>query len=218
MRKLVVLIVIAVSVLLLVPAAASASTPTLKSLAKSLAALQKTRRARPPRSSRCRARSSRCRARVRQETSTIAGLQTTVAGQATTIASLQGTSITSQRQLHRRRGTIAGQAGTIAGLQTVVGADASHGLQKSVADIAANPALTLSWLPTYLTLDSNAENGVAARTSSSRAPTCNVHVAAVARLGPRPRRGGALGLQQPRGDNNFTSGFVVGKLSSSAGT
>ena len=38
MRKLVVLLVIAVSVALLVPAAASASTPTLKSLA----ALQKT--------------------------------------------------------------------------------------------------------------------------------------------------------------------------------
>ena len=42
----------------------------------------------------------------------------------------------------------------------MVGADASHGLRKSVATIAANPALTLSWLPTYLSLDESAENGV----------------------------------------------------------
>ena len=42
MRKPVVLVLVAVSVLLLIPAAASASTPTLRSLARSLAAVQKT--------------------------------------------------------------------------------------------------------------------------------------------------------------------------------
>jgi hypothetical protein len=42
MRKLVVLVLVALGMLLLMPAAASASTPTLRSLAKSLTALQKT--------------------------------------------------------------------------------------------------------------------------------------------------------------------------------
>ena len=41
MRKLVVLVLLALSLLLLTPAVASASTPTLKSLAKAVAALQK---------------------------------------------------------------------------------------------------------------------------------------------------------------------------------
>ena len=41
MRKLVVLILVVLGLLLLVPAAASASAPTLNSLAKSLKALQK---------------------------------------------------------------------------------------------------------------------------------------------------------------------------------
>jgi hypothetical protein len=42
MRKLVVLVLVALGMLLLIPAAASASTPTLRSLARSLAAVQKT--------------------------------------------------------------------------------------------------------------------------------------------------------------------------------
>ncbi len=42
MRKLVVLVLVGLGVLLLIPAAASASTPTLRSLARSLAAVQKT--------------------------------------------------------------------------------------------------------------------------------------------------------------------------------
>jgi hypothetical protein len=42
MRKFVVLVLVALGMLLLIPAAASASTPTLRSLARSLAAVQKT--------------------------------------------------------------------------------------------------------------------------------------------------------------------------------
>ena len=78
--------------------------------------------------------------------SSITALQGKVTSQATTITSLQG--------------TVTSQASAIATLQAVVGADASHGLRKSVAAIAADPVLTLSWLPTYLSLDKNAENGV----------------------------------------------------------
>ena len=111
MRKLVVLVLIALGVLLVTPAVASASTPTLKSLAKAVKALQKTEKS-----------------------------------QAAAITSLKG--------------TVTSQAGTISSLQIVVGADVSHGLRKSVATIAANPALTLSWLPSYLSLDKNAINGV----------------------------------------------------------
>jgi uncharacterized protein YlxW (UPF0749 family) len=86
MKKLVVLIIVTLGLVLLAPASASASTPTLKRLAKSVVSLQKQ----------------------------VKTLKAKVAAQATTIASLQ-----------------------------------------------SNPALTLSWLPTYLSLDTNAENGVA---------------------------------------------------------
>jgi hypothetical protein len=50
----------------------------------------------------------------------------------------------------------------MAGWQSVVGADASHGLQKCVGDITANPVLALSRLPTYPSLNTHAKNGVAA--------------------------------------------------------
>ena len=86
MRKLVVLIIVALGLVLLVPAAASASTLTLKSLAAKVAGLQKQ----------------------------VKSLKATVTAQASTISSLQ-----------------------------------------------SNPVLTLSWLPTYLSLDTNAEHGVA---------------------------------------------------------
>jgi hypothetical protein len=125
MKKLIVMLALASCCLLLTPALASASKPTLKGLAKSLAALQKK-----------------------------------VNTQATTIASLKG--------------TVATEASTITALQGVVGADSTHGLQKSVADIAASPALTLSWLPTYLTLDTSAENGVKAPNIVFKG--ANVHV------------------------------------------
>ncbi len=72
------------------------------------------------------------------------------------------------------QGTVSTQATTIATLQSVVGADNSHGLQKGVADIAANPALALSWLPTYLSLDMSAENGVVAPNIVFKG--CNLHV------------------------------------------
>jgi uncharacterized coiled-coil protein SlyX len=166
MRRLV-LIVIALTVLLLVPAAASASTPTLKSLAKSLAALQKTQKSQA-------ATIKSLQGKGASGTSTIAALQSTVAGQAATIASLQGTVTSQASTIAGLQSTVTSQTDTIVGLQTVVGADTSHGLRKSVADIAANPALTLSWLPTYLSLDSNAENGVAGPNVVFQA--CNVHV------------------------------------------
>jgi hypothetical protein len=86
MRKLVVLILIALSGLLLMPAAASASTPTLKSLARTVASLQKQ--------------------------------VTTLKAQVTSLQS-----------------TATSQAGTLAGLRSVVGADASHGLQLAVSDL-----------------------------------------------------------------------------------
>lgn len=113
MRKLIVLILVAAGLLLLTPAVASASTLTLKGLAKTVAALQKTEKS-----------------------------------QASAIKSLQD--------------KVTSQAATIATLQSVVGASAADGLQKSVATIAANPVLTLSWLPTYLSLDTSAENGLGA--------------------------------------------------------
>lgn len=99
MKKLVVLIIVALGLVLLAPASASASTPTLKSLAKSVVSLQKQ----------------------------VKSLKAKVAAQATTISSLQ-----------------------------------------------SNPALTLSWLPTYLSLDTNAENGVAGPNITFAG--CNVHV------------------------------------------
>ena len=132
MRKLVVLILVALGVLLVTPAVASASTPTLKSLAKSFKALQKQVKT--------------LNATVKAADTKIVILQTTVGTQASSITALQG--------------KVTSQASTITTLQSVVGADASHGLRKSVADIAANPALTLSWLPSYLSLDTNGENGV----------------------------------------------------------
>ena len=118
MRKLAILLLVALGVLLVTPAVASASTPSLKSLSKTVKALQKSEKS-----------------------------------QAAAIKSLQSKVTTLQ-------GTVSSQAGTIATLQSVVGADSAHGLRKSVATIAANPVLTLSWLPTYLSLDKNAENGV----------------------------------------------------------
>jgi hypothetical protein len=139
MRKLVVLVFLAVTLLLVAPAVASASTPTLKSLAKSLAALQKT---------------------VKSQTASIHALQSKSSSQAATIAAL--------------RSTVATQASTISSLQGVVGTDASHGLRKSVADIAGNPVMTLSWLPTYVTLDSGSVDGVAGPNVTFSG--CNVHV------------------------------------------
>ena len=132
MRKLVVLVMLALGLLLLTPAVSSASTPTLKSLAKSFKALQKQVKT--------------LNATVKAADGKIVSLQTTVGTQASAIATLQG--------------KVTTQASAITTLQSVVGADASHGLRKSVADIAANPALGLSWLPTYLSLDKNAINGV----------------------------------------------------------
>ena len=132
MKKPIVALALALCCLLLAPALASASTPTLKSLAKTVKALQKT---------------------VKSETAAIASQGSTIAALTTDLTSATQTIATQAT-------TITNLQGTIGSLQTIVGADASHGLQKSVADIAANPALTLSWLPTYLSLDTTAENGV----------------------------------------------------------
>jgi hypothetical protein len=126
MRRFVVLALLVVAGVMLVPAGAGA-TPTLKSLAKSLTALQKT---------------------VKSQTASIKDLRAKTSTQAATISTLQS--------------TVTTQAATIAALQSVVGVTPSEGLRKGLADIAANPALSLSWLPTYLTLDNAVENGVMA--------------------------------------------------------
>ena len=128
MRKLVVLISVALGLLLLTPAAASASTLSLKSLAKTVTALQKQ--------------------------------VSTLKAQVTTL-----------------RGTVTTQAATIAGLQSVVGADASHGLQLAVSDLQSNlsslsttvagqtttltNAADVLALEPYVTVSSSAINGVA---------------------------------------------------------
>ena len=91
-----------------------------------------------------------------------------------TLKSLAKTVASLQKQVKSLKATVTTQASTISTLQSVVGADASHGLQKSVADIAANPVLTLSWLPTYLSLDMSAENGVTGPNVVFQG--CNLHV------------------------------------------
>jgi hypothetical protein len=106
MRKLVVLVLVALGLLLITPAMASASTPTLKSLARSLAALQKT---------------------VKSQKASIAGLKKSLSSANAKIATIQ-----------------------------------------------ANKALTLSWLPAYLSLDTKPENGVAGPNVVLRG--CNLHV------------------------------------------
>ncbi len=132
MRRSFVFVLLLIAAAMLMPASASASTPTLKSLAKSLVALQKQ----------------------------VKTLQATVTAQKGTIADLKS--------------TVTSQAGTISSLQSVVGATASDGLRKSVADIVANPVLTLSWLPDYLSLDNNTENGLAGPNLTLAG--CNLHV------------------------------------------
>ena len=141
MKKLLLTVLVFALVLLTATATASAKTPTIKSLAKSLAALQKA---------------------VKSQATTISTLTTQLTQARSDITTLQNAPATgiSQAQFDALGATVAGHSAALAGLTSVVGADSSHGLQKSVADIAANPALTLSWLPTYLTLDASAENGV----------------------------------------------------------
>lgn len=107
MRKLVVAAVLSLCCLLLAPALASASTPTLSSLAKSLAALQKT---------------------VKSQGATITSLKKSLASATAKIATVQ-----------------------------------------------ANKVLTLSWLPTYLSLDKNIENGVAAPNIVFHGANLHVH-------------------------------------------
>ena len=90
----------------------------------------------------------------------MAALQKTVKSQTASIKALQSKAATQTGTIATLQSTVTSQASTISALQGVVGATAADGLRKSVADIAANPALTLSWLPTYLSLDSSAINGV----------------------------------------------------------
>ena len=96
MRKLVVLIFVALGVLLVTPAVASASTPTLKSLAKAVKALQKTEKS---------------------QAAAITSLKNTVASQASKITSLQGSvgSLTNQ---------LAGFTTAITDLQNTLKGDA----------------------------------------------------------------------------------------------
>jgi hypothetical protein len=161
MRKLVALVGVALGLLLLVPAAASASTPTLKSLAKTVAALK---------------------AKVTTQGMTITSLQATVTSQATTISTLQ-----------------------------------------------SNPVLTLSWLPTYLSRNTNAINGVSGPNVVFKG--CNLQIKSATSESdttgtgnlivgwddlpegtlPVPFRSGSNNLVCGEG-NNFTSygGFVAG--------
>jgi hypothetical protein len=137
MKKLIVMLALVLCCLLLTPALASASRPTLKSLAKSLAALQ---------------------TKVKGQATSIASLKSDLGSAKQTIAT-QGTALTTlSTQLTQARADIttlqnappsgvsqtvfdalAAQVTTAQGdigtLQSVVGADSSHGLQKSVADL-----------------------------------------------------------------------------------
>jgi hypothetical protein len=92
MKKLIVMLTLALCCLLLIPALASASTPTVKSLAKSLAALQK---------------------KVNAQAKTLTSLSTKLTADEGTIAS-QGTTIASlSSQLTSDEATIASQATTL---------------------------------------------------------------------------------------------------------
>jgi hypothetical protein len=128
MKKLIVMLALALCCLLLTPAMASASRPTLKSLAKSLAALQ---------------------AKVKGQATSIASLKSDLGSAKQTIAT-QGTALTTlstqltqaladittlQTSVSGLGTTVAGHTTSLAGLTSVVGADASHGLQKGVADL-----------------------------------------------------------------------------------
>jgi uncharacterized coiled-coil protein SlyX len=92
MRKFVVLVVVALGLLLLAPTAASASTPSLKSLAKAVKALQKTERS---------------------QAATIKSLKSKVATQASAITSLQGKVTTQASKITGLQTTVAGQATTL---------------------------------------------------------------------------------------------------------
>ena len=92
MRKFVVLVVVALGLALLAPAAASASTPSLKSLAKAIKALQKTERS---------------------QAAAIKSLKSKVAKQASTITSLQGKVTTQASKITGLQTTVAGQATTL---------------------------------------------------------------------------------------------------------
>jgi uncharacterized coiled-coil protein SlyX len=91
MKKLMLVAVLALTSVLLLPSVASAKTPTLKSLAKTVAALQK---------------------KVNAQATTINGLRSTTASQATTITSLSN-DLTSAKQTIATQGTtlttLAGQ-------------------------------------------------------------------------------------------------------------
>jgi uncharacterized coiled-coil protein SlyX len=190
MRKLVVLILIALGVLLVTPAVASASTPTLKSLAKAVKALQKTEKSQAAAISSLSSSLTAAKQTIATQGSTLATLTAELAQARKDITTLQnappsGVSqadfdalaakvTTAQGNITSLQGTSTSQGSAIAGLTSVVGADASHGLQKSVGDIAANPVLGLSWLPTYLSYTTNPINGVAGPNLVFQG--CNVHV------------------------------------------
>ena len=139
MRKLVVLVLDAVGVLLLAPAVASASTPTLKSLAKSLAALQK--------------RVNSLQGTVKAANGKILTLQ----GRATT---LQGKVAKQASAITTLQSKLTSQATTIATLQSVVGADASHCLRLAVFNLQGGLAGLTNTVSGHTTSITNLQNSV----------------------------------------------------------
>ncbi|MGD0997841.1 MAG: hypothetical protein ABR941_05920 [Thermoleophilia bacterium] len=104
MRKLVALVLVALGVLLLTPAVASASTPTLKSLAKIVKALKKTEKSQA-------AAIKSLKTKVAAQASTIADLQSVVGGDASHGLQLAVSDL--QINLANLSTTVAGQATTL---------------------------------------------------------------------------------------------------------
>jgi hypothetical protein len=107
MKKLMLAVLVCSLVLLAFTATASAGTPSLKSLAKTVAALQK---------------------RVNSLSSNLTAAKATIAGQGVTI-SAQGATISSLST------DLTSAEATITGLQSIVGVDVSHGLRLDVANL-----------------------------------------------------------------------------------
>ena len=137
MRKLVVLVVIALGLLLLIPAVASASTPTLKSLAKSLAALQKTVRHQATAITTLNRDLASAKQATATQGSTLATMSGELAQARADIAALQNTppSGVSQTDFDALAAKVTAAQSDIGGLQSVIGADSSHGLQLAVANL-----------------------------------------------------------------------------------
>jgi trimeric autotransporter adhesin len=157
MKKLLLAALVCTFVLLAVATTADAKTVTLKSLAKTVAALQK---------------------KVNAQAATIVSLRGTVADQGTTISSQGATIATLSSKLNSDEGTIAAQGTTISSQGATI-ATLSSKLNSDEATIAAqgttlsNAASVLAIAP-YVSLTTGAMNGVTGPNIVFQG--CNVHV------------------------------------------